>query len=89
MKQIKHSVAYLKEPPTLQMQMIFKCQNPELPVANDTGKIFSRDNRKTSSSKHVYPISVDHIVSHLNDRFPEKIKQMLYSLIVLRGQTNK
>ena len=89
MKQIKHSVAYLKEPLTLQMQMIFKCQNAELPVANDTGKIFSRDNRKASSSKRVYPISVDRIVSHLNDRFPEKIKNMMYTLIVLRGQTNK
>ena len=81
-------MAYLKERLTLQMQMIFTCQNIELPVANDTGKIFSRDNRKASSSKHVYPISVDHIVSHLKDRFLEKIKQM-YNLIVLRGQTNK
>ena len=89
MKQMKHSVAYLEEPLTLPMQMIFKCQNAEMPVANDTGKIFSIDNRKASLSKHVYPISVDHIVSHLNDRFPEKIKQMLYSLIVLHRQTNK
>ena len=51
---------------------------------------FQQRQQKASSSKHVYPISMDHIVSHLNDRFQEKIKKCcIVSLCYVDKLTNE